>query len=982
VSANNFNINVPSPNIAITSTAGAAGISTVSANNFNINVPVPNIAVTNTSTAVGISTVSANNFNINVPSANIAVTSTVGAAGISTVSANNYNINIPPATVPPNIAVTSTTGAAGISTVSANNFNINVPPAVSPNIAVTNTSTAVGISTVSANNFNINVPSANIAVTSTAGAVAISTTSANNFNINIPAPNIAVTSTAGAVGISTTSANNFNINIPPAANTWSLGGNAGTNPVTNYIGTSDAQDLALRSNGIERMRVSSAGLVGIGTTTATEHFEVESSGSTQVSIISNAAGTANLYFGRPNFHFRGNVRYDNSTDAMDFWTGNSSRMIISGTGNVGIGTSAPNAPLQFANTIPSFRKIVLYEQANNDHQILGIGLTSANELRYQVNAATSSHVFYGGITSSSSREVMRIMGGGNVGIGYSAPSTTFVIGNGLAEKVTINGSQGDMTFNDDQASIQFPVPTASAAPLIYLQPTGTASPDRMVISHSPSYTNYGLQYQDLNDRFVFLGSGQPVLTADLGGYNVGVGTASPGINPSGGGTTRYLTLSSATAYINAPMALEIEGSYAGINVPHAKIDFNTIGPGPASYNVARIGSQNGNSIGQGNLVFSTRDGTNLFERMRIDKDGNVGIGTNAPDYRLTVYGAAASATNGPNMSFVTSADIYPTMHILNWGHSEQYLMFNAYYDGFFRSSGTVGNHEIGFYNGKLVFRTTSGNAAGANINSTWIDAMMIRNNGYVGIGIDQSSQPNYLFHVNKDDSGILAYFDNNSKGSGTGLRSEVVTTATTTGIRYGLEANGSYGMSSGYGVSANGWYNTASNFGVYGYGYGGTTSYGIYGFASGASGNNYAVYCSGSGGFTGSWTNVSDRRFKENISPLTGALDKIMLLQPKTYTLKRSEYDYMNFPAGTQIGLIAQEVAEVIPELVEDATNPGPLDPETRRPKGEEIKYKAMNYIALTPVLVQAIKEQQAQIEDLKKKLEDQQKLIDALMKK
>jgi hypothetical protein len=67
---------------------------------------------------------------------------------------------------------------------------------------------------------------------------------------------------------------------------------------------------------------------------------------------------------------------------------------------------------------------------------------------------------------------------------------------------------------------------------------------------------------------------------------------------------------------------------------------------------------------------------------------------------------------------------------------------------------------------------------------------------------------------------------------------------------------------------------------------------------------------------------------------------------------------------------------------VEDAVNPGPLDPETRKPVGKDLEYKSMNYIGLTPVLVQAVKEQQAQIEDLKKQLEEQKKLIDALLKK
>ena len=246
--------------------------------------------------------------------------------------------------------------------------------------------------------------------------------------------------------------------------------------------------------------------------------------------------------------------------------------------------------------------------------------------------------------------------------------------------------------------------------------------------------------------------------------------------------------------------------------------------------------------------------------------------------------------------------------------------------------------------------------------------MMVRNNGYVGIGISQSSQPSYLFHVEKADLGTLALFNNNSLSGGIGLAAQVTEAATSTGARYGIQCNA--------------WYGLSNNYGIYTHAYGGTNSFGVFGIGQGSSGANYGVYCQGNGGYTGTWNNVSDRRFKENITAYTGALAKVMALQPKTYTYKKGEYSYMNFPKGTQIGLIAQEVAEVIPELVENAANPGPIDPETRKPIGQDIEYKSMNYIGLTPVLVQAVKEQQAQIEELKKQLEEQKKLIEALLKK
>ena len=87
-------------------------------------------------------------------------------------------------------------------------------------------------------------------------------------------------------------------------------------------------------------------------------------------------------------------------------------MRITGTGFVGIGTSSPNVPLQFANTLAN-RKIVLLENANNDHQVIGLG-TNTNIFRLQVPATTTDFVFYAGTSTTTSNEVGRLSGTGNL----------------------------------------------------------------------------------------------------------------------------------------------------------------------------------------------------------------------------------------------------------------------------------------------------------------------------------------------------------------------------------------------------------------------------------------------------------------------------------------------------------------------------------------------------------------------------------------
>lgn len=165
-------------------------------------------------------------------------------------------------------------------------------------------------------------------------------------------------------------------------------------------------------------------------------------------------------------------------------------------------------------------------------------------------------------------------------------------------------------------------------------------------------------------------------------------------------------------------------------------------------------------------------------------------------------------------------------------------------------------------------------------------------------------------------------------------------------------------------------YQTASNtssstvYGVRAYAGGGSgTRYGVYG-STGGSGTRYGLYCSGNGGYTGSWSNVSDMNLKKNIRNYDNALDKVVQLEPKRYEYKTDEKSYMDLAQGDQIGLIAQEVQVLFPEVVTQNIHPGPVD-DNGRPTGQEESYLGIDYIKLVPILTQAIKEQQELIEQL-----------------
>jgi hypothetical protein len=96
----------------------------------------------------------------------------------------------------------------------------------------------------------------------------------------------------------------------------------------------------------------------------------------------------------------------------------------------------------------------------------------------------------------------------------------------------------------------------------------------------------------------------------------------------------------------------------------------------------------------------------------------------------------------------------------------------------------------------------------------------------------------------------------------------------------------------------------------------------------------------------------------------------VLKLKPAVYTFKTSERKSMQLPEGKQLGLIADEVKEVFPELVSQAVHPPEYDKEDRtKVITSEVKYEGVNYQGLIPVLIASIQEQQQQISALKVEL-------------
>ena len=105
----------------------------------------------------------------------------------------------------------------------------------------------------------------------------------------------------------------------------------------------------------------------------------------------------------------------------------------------------------------------------------------------------------------------------------------------------------------------------------------------------------------------------------------------------------------------------------------------------------------------------------------------------------------------------------------------------------------------------------------------------------------------------------------------------------------------------------------------------------------------------------------SDERLKQDIFPLSNALSSILQLQGVSFYWEENLAHQLNLPSTSQVGFIAQEVEQIYPELIAI----------------DSMSYKSIDYSKFSPILVEAIKEQQTQIDDLRR---ENQQLEDRLI--
>jgi hypothetical protein len=359
--------------------------------------------------------------------------------------------------------------------------------------------------------------------------------------------------------------------------------------------------------------------------------------------------------------------------------------------------------------------------------------------------------------------------------------------------------------------------------------------------------------------------------------------------------------------------------------------------------------------------------------------------------------------------------------------------------------GTTNNYSLRFYTNntqRMVINSAAGlvgigtaapteklhvnSASGANAFRAQVNGntkLLVHRNGGVSIGANETPESNGLYVKGTVGIGTTTPFaklavSNDFSSTGTeieieGSGEDIGIHGTSNGIGilgYGSNKYGTYGQSvEGTGALGTSTYGT----GVSGYS---GTGYAVDGWSDGDAGGNFygknglVATTNGTGGYAGLFngkvyaTNgftTSDKNLKKDIQEFSDAMSIINKLKPRNYEFKNDEkLASLHLPKGRHYGLIAQDLEQLLPELVSESSHKlrsfkriAPLPPTAdgktlpvaapQKETEESIKIKAVNYTELIPIIIKGMQEmnetKDKKIDDLQKQIEKQQQQIDDL---
>jgi hypothetical protein len=423
--------------------------------------------------------------------------------------------------------------------------------------------------------------------------------------------------------------------------------------------------LALETNGSERLRIDSAGNVGIGTSSPQEKLHIEGAGRQSLRINNTTPGSAVSpelttidFYG---WSSQPKARIEAQDQAINFnggWlalsTANTSNVLtraltIDNSQRVGIGTSSPTTLLHVNQPgVTGGEYGVRVSQISATANALKLTIDSTNTLSGLMQESTVPLVF-----GTNNTERLRIDSSGRLLIGTNTSTTQSGVA-GLLQVEATSGNEAAIKVKNNQN-------TSTAAYVALSKSRGTTVNSNTIVQDG----------DNIGSVIWFAADG-----IDTAGYCAEITAAidgTPGIDNVPGRLV-FSTAANGNATASERMRIDSSGN-VGIGTSSPGNALHVIGSiqvGSTSDTIysSNFGNYSSSSdlsliSGSANLLFKT--GAANTERARIDTSGNLGIGTNTPTAKLESY---FSSTN-PSLSSNTGAglSVYGTSTVrLNFGN--------------------------------------------------------------------------------------------------------------------------------------------------------------------------------------------------------------------------------------------------------------------------------------------------------------------------
>jgi len=406
----------------------------------------------------------------------------------------------------------------------------------------------------------------------------------------------------------------------------------------------------------------------------------------------------------------------------------------------------------------------------------------------------------------------------------------------------------------------------------------------------------------------------------------------------------------------------------GNTAPNAKL--TVTGTANVSGNVAI-----GGALTSANLTTSTNTAT-FGTAAYVVANGNVGIGTSSPGYPLTINRAGATDsyaqwTNGGGGNFIIGAVSSGDALLYNAANTAMVLNTNSLERMRIAANGFVGigTSSPGSY-GKLAVASSGSTGIGIQGNGQTVLSFFNAAGSLqytLGRSVSSDNAQNFFLYDNAAAATRLLIDSSGSVGIGAspGYKLDVQGTSGSSIVSRGWSANNTQSSQIHFMATNNG---GTGDTNVAGYTFHCAGSYATHmhlradGFIGmgGWSATAWRWYVNmGNGDMVaaGNVTAYSDPRLKEDIKKIDDPLGKVLALNGVRFRWKQSSV--IGHPGEHDYGVLADEVEAVMPELVRGSV--------FEAPEGDT--YKTVSYDKLVPVLIEAIKEQQIQIDKLREEI-------------